>query len=379
MINEQSTSNLADSAPATRAQREVITYVMHNGVLLPLSKRIDHIWDFRPYLEMGSKDATTYVINWTTVPSTWVESLKDVIDAYWVHGIPGVAAPKPPSVLGFFSSLRRFAKFLYKYGVHSFSEVTGIHFSQYIQSIKRRKSNYQAQVLIAVEKVYLLRPYISDCYLEHPWPGQTACGIAQFYQGMQEQLETPYIPLEIATKLHQSAWAFLAKSENYFNALKISLDIDQKYNSASTSTRLRRRRAALRELGMTVADVENYFSLMPIACYVLIALHSGMRISEISSLSIGAYSETQHEGETIGWLHGFTFKSNPRSTEWMINLDVGRFVISKLEQYASLHHHNVDSRILELELTLRSSEAEQASKAAELHVMKLAKNKLFIQ
>lgn len=225
--------------------------------------------------------------------------------------------------------------------------------------------------------VLLLRESISDKFSYHPWPSSSACEQANFRNGRHSKLKTEEIPLEIAVQLHQKAYAFLDKSEIYFQARNIFLEIEDFNYSEYKTTRLKAK--ALKTLNLTLDSYHSYFKLLPAACYILIALHSGMRISEMGSLPNKAYYESQFRGETYGWLKGKTYKSGERDTEWMINLEIGSYVTAILEKYANYHHRKIQKKINDLKDRLfQASNPDKPAIASELFTAQKAEGKLFV-
>jgi site-specific recombinase XerD len=362
-----------------RARHSAITYAYIDGVSTPLSYRDSITWDFAPYINIEIKSAASCVIRWTSIPEHWRDSVRDVISAYWMEGLPRNGLPKASSVISTFGHLSQFVKWLNKVGVRKFSEVSQIHFAEYVRVVKEsvKKPSYQAQLFLAIEKVLLLEEFISDAFIYHPWPSSSACEQANFRQGQYSELQTEEIPLDIAIQLHIKAYAFLDRSEIYFKARDAFKAIESRDYSKGHTTRLHIKH--LKALGLTLESYNSYFRLLPAACYTLIALHSGMRISEMGSLASNTYYESEFRGEIYGWLKGKTYKSGERNTEWMINIEIGSYVTAVLEKYAKWYHHKIQNKINNVkDRIFYASESDKPALASELFTTQKAEGKLFV-
>lgn len=365
--------------PGQGALSSVITYAFVDGASIPLSYRDSMTWDFAPYINIEIKSAASCIIRWRSIPEHWRNSLRDVISAYWLEGLPRNGLPQASSVISTFGHLSQFVKWLNGCGVRRFCDVSPIHFAEYVRLVNEseKTSGYKAQLFLAIEKVFLLEEFISDAFIYHPWPSSSACEQANFRQGQYSELQTVEIPLDIAIQLHTKAYAFLNRSDIYFKARDAFRSIESSDYSKGHTTRLHKK--SLESLDLTLESYNNYFRLLPAACYILIALHSGMRISEMGSLANNAYYESEFRGETYGWLKGKTYKSGERDTEWMINIEVGSYVTAILEKYAKWHHHQIQNQINDLKDRFSfASELDKPAIASELFTARKADSKLFV-
>lgn len=147
--------NVAPIRPLSgvNAHHPIITYALVDGVSAPLSYRDSMIWDFSPYINIEIKDRSSCVIRWSSIPEQWRDSLRDVISAYWIEGLPNNGLPQATSVISTFGHLSRFVKWLNNYSLHRFSEISPVHFTEYVRVVKEsgKEPSYQVQIFLAIE------------------------------------------------------------------------------------------------------------------------------------------------------------------------------------------------------------------------------------
>ena len=120
------------------------------------------------------------------------------------------------------------------------------------------------------------------------------------------------------------------------------------------------------------------------ACYVVIALFSGLRDSEMTSLEPACYLEREGwDGATYGWIKGMTYKTeaDPKSVEWMVP-PVVAMAAALAERVSAPIRGDLEAKIAELEERLASasylSEKQRARDIELLDESRLHRTSLFL-
>jgi hypothetical protein len=73
--------------------------------------------------------------------------------------------------------------------------------------------------------------------------------------------------------------------------------------------------------GLRYTDLDDEVRFLRTCCYIIIAMFSGMRDSEIISLKDNCFERScDMEGEEYCWIHGLTYKleEQPKPAKWMV-------------------------------------------------------------
>ena len=320
------------------ARNEPVSFVTHTGDSYPLSRYNDQVWDLSSYIPNPNLGRAGKCIDWQYLPAEWIDSAKAIALAYWRHGIPGAKPPKARSVWGFVWGLKPFLEWLIRHGIDHFSDVHPIHIREFVTH--SNSLDLAANSLVcrfaAIEKTYLLRGHVHDALTCHPWPTSSARNQAGITEQGPPQSSTAVIPLVLATDLCRAAEALLAQSDDYISAKNVCDRIEHARQYQSAATVLKAKNTYLKSAGLPSSqEFRKNLLDMVTAAYLLLGLLTGMRNHELASLEVGAYYETEHDGETFGWLRGTSLKTDEGLTEWMVPREVGGRVIEFLERHSA--------------------------------------------
>lgn len=342
-----------------------ITYVSNaDGKQLTLSKYEDHKWDFAPYIHNKNSGTTFINFDCDITPGfslisehhhRFLNSSKSFIYARWLAKSPRTGKfIKAATLMSDWSNLKALIRWMDAFNLMSFGELTPKLCMQYAHSIigdPSIKQRLKISRLEVVELLYSFRHQMDSPMVEHPWPEQTAFTLigARRTEGMYD-VKTELIPRRIYEEIGKQALAFIeCESERilrvwtafhtaYRDEIELAEYHVEKRLKAGSSKRNQPLDKAIYEIArvralskmkpsllangfkhLTELDTEVRF--LRTCCYVIIAMFSGMRDSEITSLQTNCFeSSTDMSGELYYWLHGLTYKleDQPKPAKWMV-------------------------------------------------------------
>ncbi|MEM5300194.1 integrase [Burkholderia sp. JPY481] len=262
--------------------------------------------------------------------------------------------------------IRRVVAWMIDEDLTTFSELTPNHCARFAASLTGDlQPSTAAGVLGAITSYYELGDHLVDRIPEYPW--QPDCGgptnLAR--AGRQPRLQswkqatTEVIPQRLMCKLVRMALDYIenrsdsllslrdllagyadrrlaearrAHRKNYPNGFSSVCTDEEKY------IRLKASHRRLKEEKQLLAEhryerrrqVDIDLLHLRTACYIVCAVFSGMRDSELASLEVGCFvKRAGFDGDTFCWLRGTTYKleNEPTSAEWMVPEVVGKAVV----------------------------------------------------
>ncbi|WP_404396203.1 hypothetical protein [Pseudoalteromonas phenolica] len=355
------------------------------------------IWDFSPYIHNLNAAKSRCVIkfnarlvNGTTLLDQQNEQLLRAAKEYLYVRFHKVS-PKsgkylsPQSLISNWHSLRSFINYLLLHSVKSFSQVTPKLALDYVKFKKESSNNsISASMMLKnfslLEDLFAFKDELNDSLKMHPWPDSTAYYLA--YQGNQSNVkpvkQTARIPDKLCVKLYKSAIELInTKSIPVFNVLKYSNDLidlhfDEQIKRENQTSPLKvghphahaeylifRKYQVRNDLSKVLtengfknrAEHKKMLTLVRTACYIVIALLTGMRNSEIASLKCGAfYRNLGWDNEEYCWLKGLTYKleTEPKPAQWMVP-DVVEIAINHLTRISSQYSRFIERSLKYLE------------------------------
>jgi len=247
-------------------------------------------------------------------------------------------------------------------GVESFGELTSERCLAYAASqegsLKRSSRIINLRVLTTY---YDLRDHLADPLAEYPW-GDSApiflAGNAHIGRAKGVRMATTeVIPSRLLRVLAQSALDYVeSRAERILTARDALLEIREAENLKLLAMHKRRhpngfasvfrneaeylsirlsaatkpiKEACARHGFSSQAELKKELIRLRTACYVVCAVFSGMRDSELASLEVGCFSKREgFDGEIFCWLKGLTYKveRDPRPAQWMVPEVVGKAV-----------------------------------------------------
>ena len=372
-----------------RANAAISFIVSADGERIPLSRYKDEIWDLSPYVKSVNQGHGENRINWNTrgLSAQLVNASKDLVLSYWKYGISGAKAPEASTVLDFATRLLWLTSWLHEKGVKRFSQINQHVVNDYIAFIKNPENELSPSTrywkLHLLEIIFHLRSYVDDSISFHPWPDRMASVIAgRLSQKSTNGGLTEIIPEEIAKEIFQKALNILDGAEKYLNVrddlLKLRMIEERRDVGISRVTQILNERLDSLGIDKNSADVFNPNELST-ACYIIIAMLTGMRNHEISSIKAGGYYESIIDGETIGWVKGESHKTFEGDSEWMAPPIVGRAI--QIQERVSSSWR--DELVQLEERTLKAlegnvSDKQRAVLLKDLQSIKLYRDRIFV-
>lgn len=190
--------------------------------------------------------------------------------------------------------LRTLFKWMVDNDLYSFSEMSPkrcMAYAQYCRaaSFKGRPIGIRAAAnrIGILDSIYGMRGHLTDAIREHPWQGRAAFLVSKYGQSGQRSARTKVIPDIVVRMLVMRSVGIIERVDK--ERCVSNCGISALYQAQTAS-------------------------------YLLIALFTGMRDSEISSLRTGCLkSERGWDGFTYHWLYGETYKylKDERVERWM--------------------------------------------------------------
>jgi integrase len=314
------------AAPANDRLGLPITYVMGpDGERHVLSRYGDARIDMLPYLKNPAAGAR--FIDMTLYPERWRKSVLDLLIAFWHHGRPGHAAPKASTVINKAVLLVPIIRWLEAKGVGDFRGVRPLHMAAFVESSRTergqvRKAGTTAGILGAVGLAWDLRDRIPDAIEKPPFGERGKIGtLAKLTRCGSAELVTEALSEVDASKLVKICEDALLEIEGTLvdyeeiEAYKIQHAVKGHSKSSSRDVYW-----SMPHLYGRWSETERRINDARAACFTLIGLLTGMRLSELLLLESGCYFESDVQGQRVGWIRGKTLKMRPdgaEATEWI--------------------------------------------------------------
>ncbi|MEE8057241.1 MAG: hypothetical protein V3T17_05325 [Pseudomonadales bacterium] len=378
----------------------------------PLSKFSDNKWDLSPYVENKNCKRSDKEINFKltlddgrcltdSTYSLLLRSVKGFLYARMTRPHPRTGkAVKPRTAVGIWFRLRPLLRWMINKGVCNFTSLTPVLAQEYRKHIEGlgMKPNTLLKRLSIIEMLFQYSAFFPMPVKGHPWPDESSVSISGDRKSTSTQ--TLEIPPQVYAKLgnialkcveEQSDDAVYAHEKccdilrNFRDEAIYRLEsgktkpvgLDREFQIEYCSTRAKRPRLddAAREAGFpTYGKLNEAIHEFHTACYIVCALFSGMRDSELSSLETGAFfTKTGLDGIPISWLKGTTYKLEdmPMPAEWMVPQCVGQ-AVTVLTRITKFHRECLSYQINNLK------EGDVDHKNTRLNELKGWQNCLFL-
>lgn len=287
-----------------------------------LSRYGDAIWTLPDSMFAAGVKDSEKILNFNRVPLDFRDTMRVCFARYILIGIEGRNRPKGIHVFNFFYSATLFLTWLQDQRIDRLSDVTLLTSQQYVESCKglsgRKYKSLSAGALSnrlrALESLHILSRQSADP-MRHPWPESSALHLAGLTGGSKRGLQeakTAIIPDEILASLFASAVEWLDRHDeiiNPFNQVE-----EWKVQGRSTDSI----RARLAKLGWTQDELRIAARHLQSACICIILITSGIRVSELLSLTRkAAHTTLDDQGEPFYWMRGISYKTGEGVCEWL--------------------------------------------------------------
>jgi len=343
---------LKDFAADEKAALPVSLAREPNGAQVVVSRFGDSSWNFWPYLPQENLSDSRKILNWNfklpdgsrlTDPqhARLLESCKDYIWSLLASPIEGRTPSRPITLISKAETLMFLVRWMIQRGITQFRQLDGCS-SDFIPAAKTKVSFETIHARLGHwEDLYAQRDKISDGPQLHPWPFETSYALA-YGTGNKSyrKPKTEVIPDEVLKPLAKRALDYITRlAENIIDArdaadaASVGAPIDSRGYARSSWWKTK----AIGQFGFSsLRDLQSELNNLVTACYVIIAMFSGVRDSEMMSLGKGCVVPGRSkDGSTdILWLHGTIYKTGERPKKWLVP-PIVQTAVRVMERYAT--------------------------------------------
>jgi integrase len=357
-----------------------------DGEKIIVSRYGDNTWDFWPYIPQENKPNSGKKIDWdyrlpdgelltSLKHSALLESCKDFVWSLYTFPIPGRRIPRMSALVSMAKGpLRKLINWMNHQGMTQFRELDG-HTQEYAKSLRNTCSTRTSlSNLNAVDRIYRQRNRLADALTIHPWEFETIADLSgESTRPNRYKPSTPLIPDAIYRKLADTAIDYIRNRAD--RILEIRDVITQKNGRKIQKDGQYLSTLTAREAGYrNTRHHSNELTALRTSCYILIALFSGIRDSEILSLGTNCLSPFTTKDGVIGlWLHGTLYKTIHRPKKWLVPPIIAE-VINVLERISSPMRAALEVEESRLQAIQNKSQAD----IKRLHQVSRQKTKLFV-
>lgn len=375
-----------DFKPVTQGASNPVITLTSDG--MPISNFHDNVWDFTAYINNKNVSKSRAIIDFNVklangtslieeTNKTLLQGLKEFL--YVRNNIPHPRSGKvlsPQTLIGKFFSLITLTNYVTSIGKNCFSEFTRNDVVPFIKFVKERNrklaSSTLTKYLSVIEDLFHFRKHLNIGLAAHPWPEHSVNYLSGDIKkgGLRFEKQTPSIPDDICASLFQQAIEYLqTNSERITKALTITeAELNKRYwkalkegtdtNAIKTDRKDRKalyiasrtygykkyRDKTLAKYGFTnIRELTKSVGTARVCCYVVLALTTGMRNSELASLTNDSlYKSTGWDDEEYCWLKGYTYKleDEPKPAKWMVP-DVVELAINHLTKVGLVYNTDI--------------------------------------
>lgn len=376
------------SGPANLSERErnalVVTYTRGpDGMVHPLSRYGDDVWDFTPLFPHAARGDTDKRIDWTKVPAEWVALLKDSLATFVRVRRPGGLRLDPATLPKRFVTLNAFAKWCSANGIERYSQATPFDLARYLQKLRddRVYDRTLSGHMQLLRRVYDMREHLFDSFSDATAREISSENLGPLWEpDADDARRTELLPMAEAAALFTAALDVLGGADRV-------LDVRDELEGTWAA---QRGRAERKHWGETVKrprvvaagfkDVYAFESrLMDIrtAAYIVLAQSTGCRVHELGDAKVGCVFEEVIDGVTYCWLKASTRKIGDGPEKWLAP-EVARHAARVLERHSAPLREQLKTRLIELEIAYASQKAGRAPLATEITEVKRNVDRLFL-
>lgn len=369
-----------------KAQWPVSVAVAPDGKQIIVSRYSETIWDFWPYVPQENKPDSHKRINWAirlgngdllTDPqhAALLESCKDFVWSLFADPIEGRKRPKMATIISVLKEpLPSLVRWMTSRGLTQFRQLAECSLD-YVAHARAGVNPKTAEKRLAlVESIYHQSGKISDGLPRHPWEFETAAGLSgAATMPDRYKAKTPVIPAPIQKRLAALAIDYVERRAGGILDARDAIDV-----AGRNQMWIGEQRASTviaQERGFPSARVHSKeLILLKTACYIVIAMFSGIRDSELLSLGAGCIARhTTKDGIEARWLHGTIYKTGYRPKKWLVP-PIVETAVRVMERFSA----PMRNALAEEERALLDSGSQEQTNIKRLHKVRSQKEKLFL-
>lgn len=333
-----------------------------DGEQLVVSRYGDILWDFWPYVPQENKPDCDKRINWSirldggsklTDPqhAELLESTKDFVWSLFCDPIEGRKRPKMTTIIGVMKDpIPSLVRWMVVRGLSQFNQLDGLTLAYVAQAKIGVSPKTAATRLTILERLYYQSGKINDALDRHPWDFETAAGLSgEASMPDRYRPKTQLIPARAVKQLATTAVDYVLHRSAVILDARDAITAaggNQQFIGASRASTV-----IARSMGFQSARVHSKeLILLKTACYIVIAMFSGIRDSELLSLGVGCIAKgATRDGIDTRWLLGTIYKTGLRPKKWLVPPIVEsaiqvmeRFSAPMRDELASEEHELID-------------------------------------
>lgn len=292
-----------------------------DGTYSVLSYFADDVWRLPNAIFPSGTIECDKNINFAKIPARWRSVMKTVVLEYYLNGIEGRVRPVGSSLVTFFKSVSLFLRFSDAY-VECLSEVSELLCMQYVDYLKNSSSragkkfskSYLNQCYRSVHTLHLLSQFTATP-MAHPWPESSSVELSGADRAYNSESKTLPIPDDKLAEIFRAAVSHIEHAGDTL-ALTRMVSIWKKQHSYSGTVNAKLSATGYKG-GILGLGIEKDFLLD--ACIIVILLTSGIRVSELMSLKVGAhYVRDGDDGTKFYWMTGVSTKTKEGKVDWLV-------------------------------------------------------------
>lgn len=352
--------SLRDLPAADKVKLPISLTRTDDGIEIVVSRYEDPVWDFWPYITQGNRGPADKVLDWRielgdgtllTDPrnSDLLASIKDFIWSLVIDPVEGRQRPAMSTIINISRAAIPLLRWMVEQGIRSFGALKG-RTLEYVPVARMSdktgaalSKGWYSRRLMILEDLYSQRYKLADGLVMHPWPGESAFILA----GDRSKGRTPKtkrIPERTVRRLAEIAIDYVETQADRLLAARDA--IEQVVNGQDGFRATNIRVPMARDFGFAGSrELQTELAALRHSCYVVIALFSGIRDSEILGLERGCIAHTRtNDGIDLTWMHGTIYKTGVRPHRWLVPPIVEK-AVRVMERYRVPYAAKMDQQI----------------------------------
>ena len=376
--------------PSEKAQWPVSVIQRPDGTQRVISRYGDLVWDMWPYVPQENKADGNKIVRWSikladgeylTDPKheRLLESCKDFIWSMFTFPVEGRRRPKMTTIIGMVKDpIANLVRWMVANGMEQFSDLEG-RTLEYVPYAKAKVSPKTAtKRLQLVEDLFRQHAKIADGLSAHPWGFDTVADLSgESSMADRYKSKTPLIPEDIFKRLATVALDYVENRADHILTTRekmVAAGGNRRWSMAGRAPQRACTVIARREGYSTAREHSHQLQFLKTACYMLIAMFSGIRDSELASLGVGCISNySSPDGIEARWLHGTLYKTGEKRKKWLVPAIV-EVAVDVIARYSAPMRALMEAEEQRLAALSRPSKAD----IKRLHKMQQQKGKLFL-
>ncbi|MBF8179762.1 integrase [Herminiimonas contaminans] len=374
--------------------------IQPDGTPWVVSRFGDDIWDWYPYLPNANLPSSRKQLDWRVIlpdgslltdsqHANLLDAAKDFLWSLFAQPIEGRKRPHLRSLIAKSFPLILLLRWMIANGIRRFADLDGCTLD-YVSAAKQTKSGVASPQTVTsrlslLEDMFYQRHKLNDSLMAHPWPGEAATSLAgQKQGGAHRRATTEVIPDNISNQIASSAIDYIRKKAIELLAATTAVKATGEEIAATATSRswvTIHRTASARASGYDgTYELIKEITRLRTACYIVIDMFSGIRDSEMMSLTEGCITEGPSSDGSVAlmWLHGTIYKTGVRPKRWLVPSIVAE-AVQVLTRLTMAEREDLNTEETVLHASLESASADQrASIVKRLNIVRNSRNRLFV-